>query len=61
MYNRRMMRPINMGGNRFGELTKIKECFVSILAATYHGRIKYQNQKDPDDTTDNTPSMTEAK
>lgn len=45
----------------FGELTKIKECFVSILAATYHGRIKYQNQKDPDDTTDNTPSMTEAK
>lgn len=36
----------------FGELTKIKESFVSILAAYYHGRIKYQNQKDPDATSD---------
>lgn len=33
----------------FGELTKIKEAFVDILAAYYHGRIKYQNQKDPDE------------
>ena len=33
----------------FGELTKIKDSFVQILAAYYHGRIKYQNQKDPDE------------
>lgn len=33
----------------FGEVTKIKDTFVQILAAYYHGRIKYQNQKDPDD------------
>ncbi|WP_407428689.1 HD family phosphohydrolase [Treponema sp.] len=32
----------------FGELTKIRDIFVRILAAYYHGRIKYQNQKDPD-------------
>ncbi|MBQ0052249.1 MAG: HDIG domain-containing protein [Treponema sp.] len=32
----------------FGELTKIKDTFVQILAAYYHGRIKYQNQRDPD-------------
>ena len=36
----------------FGELTKIRDTFVRILAAYYHGRIKYQNQKDPDDTSD---------
>lgn len=36
----------------FGELTKIRDTFVRILAAYYHGRIKYQNQKDPDDTGD---------
>ncbi|MBR1537849.1 MAG: HDIG domain-containing protein [Treponema sp.] len=36
----------------FGELTKIRDIFVRILAAYYHGRIKYQNQKDPDDTSD---------
>ena len=36
----------------FGELTKIKDTFVSILAAYYHGRIKYQNQKDPDSSSD---------
>lgn len=35
----------------FGELTKIRETFVAILAAYYHGRIKYQNQKDPDDSS----------
>ena len=32
----------------FGELTKIKDTFVQILAAYYHGRIKYQNQKESD-------------
>lgn len=32
----------------FGELKKIRDVFVQILAAYYHGRIKYQNQKDPD-------------
>lgn len=36
----------------FGELTKIRDTFVRILAAYYHGRIKYQNQKDPDSTGD---------
>ncbi len=35
----------------FGELTKIRDIFVRILAAYYHGRIKYQNQKDPDATS----------
>lgn len=32
----------------FGELTKIRDTFVRILAAYYHGRIKYQNQRDSD-------------
>ena len=36
----------------FGELTKIRDTFVRILAAYYHGRIKYQNQRDPDSPTD---------
>lgn len=35
----------------FGELTKIKNCFVSILAGYYHSRIEYPDQKDPDDQT----------
>ena len=32
----------------FGDLKKIRSVFVKILAAYYHGRIKYPNQKDPD-------------
>ena len=32
----------------FGQLTKIRESFVQILAGYYHSRIKYPNQKDPD-------------
>ncbi len=32
----------------FGELTKIQETFVSILAGYYHSRIEYPDQKDPD-------------
>lgn len=36
----------------FGELTKIRDTFVRILAAYYHGRIKYQNQKDPDTSSE---------
>lgn len=40
----------------FGELTKIRDTFVRILAAYYHGRIKYQNQKDPDSTGDSESS-----
>ena len=36
----------------YGEMTKIKNTFVSILAAYYHGRIKYQNQ----DSTDSSAS-----
>jgi len=40
----------------FGELTKIRDTFVRILAAYYHGRIKYQNQKDPDASSDSEDS-----
>ena len=40
----------------FGELTKTRDTFVRILAAYYHGRIKYQNQKDPDSTGDSESS-----
>lgn len=46
----------------FLDITKIRETFVQILAAYYHGRIKYQNQKDPDSpsaTTDG--SLSEGK
>ena len=32
----------------FGDLTKIRESFVQILAGYYHSRIEYPNQKDPD-------------
>ena len=32
-------------------MTKIKNTFVSILAAYYHGRIKYQNQDSTDSST----------
>lgn len=31
----------------FGDLTKIRESFVQILAGYYHSRIEYPNQKDP--------------
>ncbi|WP_294429539.1 HDIG domain-containing metalloprotein [uncultured Treponema sp.] len=43
----------------FGELTKIRDTFVRILAAYYHGRIKYQNQKDPDATGDSEAEKSE--
>lgn len=33
----------------FGDLKKIKSVFVKILTSYYHGRIKYPNQKDPDE------------
>lgn len=39
----------------FGDLKKIKSVFVKILAAYYHGRIKYPNQKDPDAQDKNEP------
>lgn len=42
----------------FGDLTKIRESFVQILAGYYHSRIKYPNQKDPDAAND-TPSGAE--
>lgn len=32
----------------FNDLTKIKLSFVKLLTATYHNRIKYPNQKDPE-------------
>ncbi len=37
-------------GLTFGELAVIKESFVHTLAARYHSRVKYPNQKDPDET-----------
>ena len=36
-------------GLTFGELTLIKNAFVQILTGHYHSRIKYPNQKDPDE------------
>lgn len=44
----------------FGDLKKIKSVFVKILAAYYHGRIKYPNQKDPD-AQDKKETETETK
>ncbi len=44
----------------FGDLKKIRSVFVKILAAYYHGRIKYPNQKDPD-TKDKKDSTLEKK
>jgi putative nucleotidyltransferase with HDIG domain len=40
----------------YGEMTKIRDSFVSILAAYYHGRIKYQNQKEPESDADTSDS-----
>lgn len=36
----------------FGDIAKIKESFVLTLAAYYHSRIKYPDQKDPDEKSD---------
>lgn len=36
----------------FGDIAKIKESFVQTLAAYYHSRIKYPDQKDPDEKSD---------
>ena len=36
-------------GLTFNELTLIKKSFVRILVGQYHSRIKYPNQKDPDE------------
>lgn len=33
----------------FRDITKIKDSFVHILTGYYHNRIKYQNQKDPEE------------
>ncbi len=44
----------------FRDLTVIKEKFVTILAGYYHVRIKYPDQKDPDDNS-NTASSEEVK
>lgn len=37
----------------FGDITLIKESFLQILIGYYHSRIKYPNQKDPDDVSEN--------
>lgn len=36
----------------YGDIAKIKESFVMTLAAYYHSRIKYPDQKDPDEQSD---------
>ena len=40
----------------FGELALIKDSFVQVLVGYYHGRIKYQNQKDPDENPQSSSS-----
>lgn len=44
----------------YGEMTKIKDTFVSILAAYYHGRIKYQNQDSITSENSNSEKKTEG-
>ena len=43
---------LDNSGLTFGELSKIKGIFVQLLAAYYHSRVKYPNQKDPDEIED---------
>ena len=43
---------LDNSGLTFGELSKIKGIFVQLLAAYYHSRVKYPNQKDPDGAED---------
>ena len=48
----------------FRDITKVKEVFVPILVGYHHNRIKYPNQKDPEETaeqndTDKTAENTE--
>ncbi|MCR5046486.1 MAG: HDIG domain-containing protein [Treponema sp.] len=45
----------------FGELTKVQETFVSILAGYYHSRIEYPDQKDPDSQDNEKAKEKEAK
>ncbi|MBR0032726.1 MAG: HDIG domain-containing protein [Treponema sp.] len=43
---------LDNSGLTFEELSKIKDIFVQLLAAYYHSRVKYPNQKDPDEIED---------
>jgi len=36
----------------FNDISKIKNCFVTLLTGYYHNRIKYQNQQDPDELSE---------
>ena len=36
----------------FRDITKVKEVFVPILVGYHHNRIKYPNQKDPEETAE---------
>lgn len=36
----------------FNDISKIKNSFVNLLTGYYHNRIKYQNQQDPDEKTE---------
>ena len=43
---------LDNSGLTFEELSKIKDIFVQLLGAYYHSRVKYPNQKDPDEIED---------
>lgn len=43
----------------FNDISKIKNSFVNLLTGYYHNRIKYQNQQDPDEKTDEGKSKNE--
>ena len=43
----------------FNDIAKIKNSFVNLLTGYYHNRIKYQNQQDPDEKTDEGKSKNE--
>ena len=45
----------------FNDLSKIKNAFLPILGGFYHNRIKYQNQKDPEVSSENNEVKTEPK
>ena len=45
----------------FRDISKIKKCFVNLLTGYYHNRIKYQNQQDPDEVTENKDTKEEEK
>lgn len=52
---------LDKAGLTFNDLAIAKKSFVQVLASFYHSRIKYQNQKDPDEgTTEKDPTASEG-